>query len=232
MSDNYDDTSVFHPYQADAGTENDRATVGPVAQPRRTPTRRENDFYPTPVALADEICERLTEFLPDVHAEVIEPSAGGGAFLGPLRRIWADFRVTAIDITAEPDDLIQKGATVAFRSDWEAWVSQAQFSGKVLVVGNPPFRLAERHIIAALNHLPVGSHVCFLLKLGFLCGKKRAARLCGNRQLRYLVPIVGRPSFVKGAKATTDNQEYSLFVWEVGYQGNAEVLFPHLVWKK
>ena len=194
------------------------------------PERQENDFYPTPAPLAEHICERIAGLLPSSHFEVIEPSAGQGAFVRVLRELWGLQPLIAIDITADDALLRGAGADDVFKADWVEWLKSYRIDGPTLVVGNPPFSLAKEHVLAALDYLLPGSHICFLLKQNFF-GSRDRLDFWKQGQLRYFIPIVPRPSFVKGEKSNTDTNEYAVFIWEVGYTGKAEIVFPHIVWK-
>lgn len=193
--------------------------------------RQANDFYPTPAPLAVAICKRLSEVLPVGHFDVIEPSAGSGAFVRPLRELWGLQPLIAIDIEPDVPALQAAGADDIIKADWVQWVRSYKIDGPTLVIGNPPFSLAHEHISAGLDYLLPGSHICFLLKLNFFGGKEREKAFWRQGQLRYLIPIIGRPSFVKGAMASNDTNEYGVFVWEVGFSGKPVILFPHIIWK-
>lgn len=193
--------------------------------------RQENDYYPTPDPLAAAICKRLGEVLFNGHFDVIEPSAGSGAFVRPLREIWGLQPLIAVDIEPNVQALHDAGADEIYKADWVEWVRSYKIDGPTLVVGNPPFSKATEHISAGLDYLLPGSHICFLLKLNFFGGKDRELTFWRQGQLRFLIPIIGRPSFVKGEKSSTDTNEYAVFIWEVGYAGPPVVLFPHIIWK-
>lgn len=192
--------------------------------------RAENDFYPTPAPLAERICERIADLLAPTHFDVIEPSAGQGAFVRVLRELWGLQPLIAIDITADETLLRNAGADDVFRADWVEWLKTYKCEGPSLVVGNPPFSLAKEHVLAGLDYLLPGSHICLLLKQNFFGSRDRLS-LWGQGQLRYFIPIIPRPSFVKGEKSSTDTNEYGLFIWEVGYAGRPTILFPHIIWK-
>lgn len=193
--------------------------------------RQENDYYPTPDSLAEAICLRIASVLVPYHCEVIEPSAGSGAFVKPLRNIWQLPELIAIDVNPDVKALNDAGADTVVKADWVEWVKTFKSEGPTLVVGNPPYSLAQEHILAGLDYLLPGSHICFLLKLDFLGGKEREKNLWRQGLLKYLIPIVGRPSFIKGSKSTTDTHEYGLFIWEVGFSGRTELLLPHIKWR-
>lgn len=193
--------------------------------------REPNDFYPTPAPLPEVICTRLAKVLPNYHFEVIEPSAGNGAFVAPLRQLWSLPPLLAIDVQPDHDALSKAGADAVYKDDWVHWVRSHPIEEPSLVVGNPPFSLAQEHISAGLDYLLPKSHICFLLKLNFLGGKKREETFWRQGQLRYVIPIVGRPTFVSGEVAINDTNEYGVFIWEVGFPGRPEILFPHIIWK-
>ena len=192
--------------------------------------RQENDFYPTPDPLAVAICERVAKLLPPHHFEVIEPSAGAGAFVRPLREIWGLQPIIAIDIEPNVQALRDAGADDVFKADWVSWIQTYRIDGPTLVVGNPPFSLAKEHVLVGLDYLLPSSHICFLLKQNFFGSRDRLS-LWNQGQLRYFIPIIPRPSFVKGEKSSTDTNEYAVFIWEVGYSGKPTIELPHIVWK-
>lgn len=191
--------------------------------------REANDFYPTPQPLADDICLRVSKLLPPVHFDVIEPSAGQGAFVRPLRELWGLQPLIAIDIVADEKLLRAAGADEVYRADWVEWIKSYKIEGPSLVVGNPPFNVAKEHIFAGLDYLLPGSHICFLLKQNFFGSRDREETIWRQGQLKYFIPLIPRPSFVRGS---TDTNEYAVFIWEVGYAGKATIELPHIVWKE
>lgn len=193
--------------------------------------RAENDYYPTPDALAVAICHRIKALLPGYYHEIVEPSAGSGAFVRPMAELWSTRPIRAVDIAPNKKKLIEAGADTVDRQDWVEWVSEDGTCGPTLVIGNPPFSLATEHISAGLDCLIPGSHICFLLKLNFFGGKEREEIFWRQGQLKYFIPITGRPSFIKGAKSSTDTNEYGVFIWEVGWTGKAVIELPHILWK-
>jgi hypothetical protein len=194
--------------------------------------RKEADYYPTPDPLALACCKRLFSLVPDPNY-IIEPSAGGGAFVRAARATWVNKNIVAIEVRHEEEDQLHRsGADNVFVGTTEFAIKNPAFGGVPLVVGNPPYSLAQVHIMLLLDYLLPGSHIAFLLKLGFLGTKTRADLLWKQGQCKYLIPILGRPSFVKGEKSSSDVNEYGLIVWEVGYEGPMTVLFPHIRWKK
>jgi hypothetical protein len=190
------------------------------------------DAYQTPGDLALEICDVLRRTISEQPQEIIEPSAGAGAFVAAARATWPDAHITAVELAdGRKAACVAAGANVFIRQCWvETAVGLANYQapeGKPrLVIGNPPFREAERHIAAALNLLRDGDRLVFLLRLNFLGSLDRVRFWRSNRPawVRTLVP---RPSFTGGG---TDGTEYAIFCWKKGYRGRTQLLAP-LVWK-
>ena len=165
-------------------------------------------------------------------AVVLEPSAGGGAFVKAARQTW---KVNVISVETRPGaaaELEKLRAGNVYQMDFLEFLKHCPLQDRTLVVGNPPYSLAQEHIMGCLDYLTPGDSVAFLLKVGFLGTKERANLLWKVGQCRYLVPILGRPSFIKGDHACSDVNEYALFIWEAGYAGPMIVRFPHIRWKK
>jgi hypothetical protein len=120
------------------------------------------------------------------------------------------------------------------RTTFEAWCIEREKSKARdlamprevdLIIGNPPYFLAEEHVALARETAP---WVAFLLRLSFLGSQERGRTLWSLPGLRWLIPISRRPSFTGGG---SDASEYAVFVWERGFTGNAVVL-PHLQWSE
>jgi hypothetical protein len=189
------------------------------------------DAYQTPEPLALAICGALRRAIGDPE-EIIEPSAGAGAFVGAARATWPDAHITAVEVAdGRKSACLAAGANVFIRQCWvETAIGLANYQtpeGKPrLVVGNPPFREAERHIIAALDLLREGDHLAFLLRLNFL-GSLDRVRFWRRNPAMWVKTIAPRPSFTGGG---TDGTEYAVFCWRKGYRGRTQLLAP-LVWK-
>lgn len=195
------------------------------------------DFYPTPDLLALACCKAASEIVP-FPGYILEPSAGSGAFVRAARTVWGSRHpIHAVELRQEEHDNLLSCDTAA---DGVSICSLEDFllgpsfvaKEKVLAIGNPPYSLAQEHIMLLLDYLLPGSTIAFLLKLGFLGTKTRADLLWKQGQCKYVWPILGRPSFVKSDRASSDVNEYALFVWEVGYTGPTFVRWPHIRWKK
>ncbi len=191
------------------------------------------DNYPTPQPLADACVKRVEEIFGDITNShvLVEPSAGNGAFVRPMRSTWPSAIIVSVELRPEEQSLRDSGSSYIFTQDWVNWVASARFDSPVLCIGNPPFSLAQQHLEAAFANLPTKSSICLLLRLSFFGGKDRNIGFWlknGGLYLKYLSPIAPRPSFIRG---TSDNSEYGLFIWEIGYQRDATILDP-ILWEK
>lgn len=186
-----------------------------VLKPREE--RIGNDAYLTPRALALTICRKL-ETLIQIPRHVLEPGAGEGAFMDAAEQTWPRANIVGMDLEPRSPGVL--------RGDF---LTSPAGGSQSLVLGNPPYLLAEQFVHAGLRHVELSGHVAFLLRLSFLGGQGRADSLWSKRNLRWLAPITPRPSFTPDGK--TDAAEYALFVWQRGYVGNAELLAP-LRWSR
>ncbi len=195
-------------------------------RPGQVQPRRDRDAYTTPYPHAQAICRRLSMLIPS-PSRIVEPSAGSGSFVRAAKVVWPESMVMAVDLHEKHHaDLTHAGATSYVIGDW---LKQDVAGFKPdLILGNPPFSLAEAHIGHALGGLEDGKHLAFLLPVTFLCGQKRARSMWTKPSpfggLRYFGPIAQRPSFSGGG---TDMVEYGIFIWERGFD-SFPALVPHI----
>lgn len=195
-------------------------------KPKLKHVRFKDDAYFTPRSLSKAIAFRLRDAFAEEdsgHANIrhiLEPSAGDGSFVEAARSAWPHARITAIEpnrVGAASPNVRQVHAT------FETWCAKSHEVD--LVIGNPPYMLAEEHVALARQ---TGTWVAFLLRLSFLGSQARAKTVWASPGLRWLIPISRRPSFTGGG---SDASEYAVFVWQRGFTGNAEIL-PHLQWSE
>lgn len=185
----------------------------------------------TPDALALAICAELRR-RGQAPEEIIEPSAGEGAFIRAARATWPDAHITAIEVdAARKPACIAAGANLFLRQCWVETAiglanNQSEEGRPRLVVGNPPYREAERHIVVALDLLRAGDQLAFLLRLNLL-GSRDRVRFWRRCPPAWVRPIAPRPSFFGGG---SDGTEYAVFCWRKGHRGSTQLLSP-LVWK-
>lgn len=194
--------------------------------------RASGDAYPTPDRLAQAIANRLVSAIGDVDL-VVEPSAGDGAFVVAAQAAWGQsVRVHAVEPIANAAvHRMSSNFVSSEASTWEAAEQAGKLLGesvRSLILGNPPYMLAELHVRLALERLghnvalePKPKWLAFLLRASFLAGGKRSEGLhmqVGG--LRYVWHVVGRPSFTSDGK--TDGAEYACLVWQAGWRGPYE----------
>ena len=177
--------------------------------------RKPLDAYDTPPALAAAMCQTLAGLIA-TPGRILEPSAGSGVFLRAAGNQWRSAAIAGVDV--EPR------STGVARGDFLA----DEFGHYALVIGNPPWSLAEEFVETALSCTRHRGHVAFILRSSFHHGQARTDRLHSRRCLRWWIPLRERPSYT--ADGRTDSVDSSIFVWERGFVGNAEIL-PHLSWR-
>jgi hypothetical protein len=168
--------------------------------------RIQNDAYYTPQPVADACVRVLQHTLPP-NARVLEPHAGGGAFVRALRSVRPDVQVSLLD--KNPDapafDLAREHGLPHLPADFLS-TSPSDIDW---IVGNPPYADALAHVEHALRHTLTG--VGFLMRLAFLEGAARRPFFSRYPPCDVHV-LVNRPSFAFGK---TDSAAYAFFVWRV-----------------
>jgi hypothetical protein len=172
--------------------------------------RRLNDAYETPDPLATALVAELP--IPP-RSWVLEPHAGGGAFVRALRG--RGHSVLAVDIDPGVSTVLDHvGDFLDYRpAEPVGWC-----------VGNPPFRGFEEHVRHALTLAP---DVAFLLRLGAMESRQRAP-YWRRWPLRHVWVLAERPSFTGGG---TDSAAYGFFHFRRGFEGPATIT-PGWSWRR
>ncbi len=197
------------------------ATEPPDAAPRGE--YRDRGAYFTPDLLALRICERLdARVFPSSHAQpqrILEPGCGGGAFLRAAAKTWPKAQLLGIDLVP----CCKGPGTIKQQDFFSAMIPPDTFD---LILGNPPFDEAERHIRRALELVTTGGHVAFLLRIALAAGWRSG--LHQQHPLFRVDPVIPRPSFTGGGSDRA--QEYALCVWRKRHRG--QFTGEALVWKE
>ena len=168
--------------------------------------RNESDFYETP---QDAIHALLDNYLV-THSKtdaILEPSAGNGAIIKALRKYGYDNYIHAIEIRKEERSTLKRLADTATTEDFFETDKTIFWD---VIIGNPPFSLAQEFIEHSLKLLNPGGRLIFLLRTNFLESQKRFEWWQDKIPTRLYV-LSKRPSFTgKGTDATS----YSWFIWE------------------
>lgn len=175
--------------------------------------RREADVYETPSWISDKGLSTLT--LPS-EPLILDPGAGSGVWGGSARNLWPGAWIEGVEIRALPPP--DNGSYDNWLPDSDFLRVQDDVMGKYdLVMGNPPYSLAEEFIRRAMHLTKDGGFVQFLLRLPFLEGKKRRQGLWRDFPLYQLQICSERPSFTGDHK--TDATAYAVFTWKKGHAG-------------
>lgn len=169
----------------------------------RNPKRASGlDAYYTP----PEVAFRLIDLLSIRPGDwLLEPSAGGGAFVQAARAAGAN--VTAVDLDPGACGLMLADEYAV--GDFLTWQPKRTYRW---IAGNPPFSGAEAHVRRALAMKPI-SGVAFLLRLAFLETVEREAFWREHPPSDVWV-FCRRPSFTGNNR--TDSAAYAWFIWRTG----------------
>lgn len=169
--------------------------------------RRPLDAYYTP----PELAARLVGLLPIERGDVVlEPHAGGGAFVNALRarnRAAKDVVICAADINPDAPGVQMEGVGNMPGLDFLSNLLSPE-DGIDWVIGNPPYDNAAAHVKEALRLTRKG--VGFLLRLAFLESASREA-FWKEHPPAYVYILSRRPTFTGDGR--TDSCAYGFFVW-------------------
>jgi len=114
-------------------------------------------FYTKPAIAAQCVAHFIKYIKPQSQDVLIEPSAGGGAFIEPLRQ--NKHQLYLYDIQPEHSDVIQQ--------DWLQWKPQGQIV-KIHIIGNPPFGRQSSLAIQFIKHSALFAEtISFILPKSF-----------------------------------------------------------------
>lgn len=177
----------------------------------RGAVRNKADFYATPLETVYSLLDNYDGIKPTDL--ILEPSAGNGNIILGLRNRGYKNHITAIELRAEEENnLLNLSNAVGIYNFLEKG-SPIKYD---VIIGNPPYSLAQEFIDKSLSLLTPGGRLIFLLRTNFLESKKRFIWWQDKIPSRLYV-LSKRPSFTgKGTDATS----YSWFIWE--RHGNAK----------
>lgn len=166
------------------------------------------DRYYTPDALALDCAIEAQHLCPSPRV-VLEPSVGGGAFARAARELWP-VGLAIVGVDCDPEAEGRNTCDIFHNCDFLDYKDDAPPD---LVLGNPPYRAADEHIVHALRTVVSGGAVGMLLRLAFMEGKRRSS--FWQEYGSYLVSVhvlAERPSFVAGGGR--DSCAYGWFLWK------------------
>jgi len=156
-----------------------------------------------------------------------DPGAGTGVWGSAARLMYPKSIIVGIDpYFNKPKD---KSYSHWIKDDYEKFVSFPGHFGRPdslpsLVMGNPPFSLAEEFIRCGLSMLADGGYLLFLLRLAFLETKKRGDGLWKEFKPQSVHVLKQRPSFY--ANGSTDDTAYAIYIWKKNQHPDC----PKLYW--
>lgn len=178
------------------------------------------DFYPTPLALCRAALGLLPPniaptMFPATNPLIFDPGAGTGVWGKAARDKWPDAEIGGCDIRDLPCP-----------SDYNCWLPTYDFLSRGgesvdLVMGNPPYKFAEKFCRKALALTREGGYALFLLRLAYLEGQARSRGFWRDFPPCAVHVLSARPSFItEGFNAgKTDATAYAIFLWRKGYKG-------------
>ena len=175
--------------------------------------RRKSDFYPTPYGLCDYTVSTIIphNFIP---ATVLDPGAGEGRWGIFIRKRWPKVRLDGLDIedyTNEKDKLTGIYNSYYNKMNYFNFISYEPYD---LIIGNPPFSLAEEFIRLSLKMGHKDSYILFLLKTDFLAGIKRMKGLWREYPPKEVWICSKRPGFNTPQNRRTDSNTYAIYLWQ------------------
>lgn len=187
--------------------------------------RRERDFYPTPYGLCLEATRVFfrDEFIPGTGLRVLDAGCADGRWGWAVRNYCGEnTNLVGIDISDENTP-----------SDYDVFkvmnfldIDDSSNESFDIVIGNPPYSLADEFVKKSLDLVVPGGYVYFLLRLPFLEGRRRQLELYRKNQPKKVYVLTRRPSFFStNGRKTVDSLSYAMFLWKKGFKG-----FPSIDW--
>lgn len=200
--------------------------------------RSPRDFYITPKGLPTEaiirflVDERLSE---RERIVALDPGCGNGVWGEELKNFayYDDGKaylpiIHGVDLEVKiVKQLNFPFFEPAYTSWWQEDFLEFDRKGYNLIIGNPPYSLAEEFVRHSFELLKSDGYVYFLFRLSFLEGIKRKNNLFTEYPIKRVYVCSRRPSFytTEKGKHTTDTLAYAMFLWQKGYAGKTELSY-------
>jgi hypothetical protein len=178
--------------------------------------RDPRDFYPTPTGVIDATLQKVKrELRTGAVASILDPGAGMGVWGQVARKVWRDACVMGWDLnfTDQPDSYDHW-----FVGDY---LKKTLPLGVDMVIGNPPYGVAQEFVEQAHRDVRDGGLVVFLLRLAFLEGQARGEGFWKTHRPLAVWVMSRRPSFTGDGKV--DATAYAIYIWRKGYSGSARL---------
>ena len=190
---------------------------------KRPPVPLEQYFTPAPM-VRQMIKHVLPIVRPGTPKTILEPSAGQGAIVRAMREHFPDAEITANDVDKS---LEWPEADRSFHMDFAQFADIQSRKSFDLCVGNPPFTLAQAHIMLGRG---LARALIFLVRQGFQNSAARARWFRINPPSHTFV-IPNRPKFdvpeayleqypeEEFGKWSTDSADYVWMAWTDTHTG-------------
>ena len=172
------------------------------------------DHYQTPAAHIDMALDLVS----GTPATILDPGAGDGAWGTAARQRWPVARIIGVEVRDVP---CPPGYDEWHTGPFE--VLAPALPGVDLVVGNPPYRVAEQFVRRSLALLNEGGQLVFLLRLAFLESRVRTRGLFREQPPALVSVCAARPIFYGDGRNGAD--AFAFFVWRRDFRGR-----PGLSW--
>jgi len=180
---------------------------------------KKNEFYQTPLELA-KLMARIGMWDDDGKGKrILDAGCGTGVFGIACRETFPKAHITGVDIDYDMSEACYRhekmNYDVLVTGDYLDFAPR--FYGLEdnfdLIIGNPPFSLAEKFIRKSMTMLneKIGTLI-FLLRLNFLGSQKRAKGLWKEFPVSSLYVLNARISFFNNGKS--DDNEHGVYVWD------------------
>jgi hypothetical protein len=179
-------------------------------------SRDPKDHYPTDPRAARAAILAYGPSDRDRPIRIIDAGAGWGIWGIVARQLYPAAEIIGIDISPPPPELAP-----GIYNSWqqESYLTATLPDGVDLVMGNPPYKPAERFVRRSLGLLADGGALVFLLRLYFSGSKRRARGLFRTDPPETVATLIGRPSWTWFRNGRTDADEYAIWFWRKGYTG-------------
>lgn len=186
-----------------------------VSDKDKLPKRNDFDFYPTPLAVAQDALTYIP--LTTNPTCILDPGAGTGVWGKAARVLFPKATITGVDLRPVPK---APAYNFWFNGDFLLMDATPAFD---LVIGNPPYKYAEQFVRQSFKLLEQGGYLVMLLRLNFLESQTRATGLWRQHPPLEVVVSSKRVSFTGDGK--TNATAYAYFIWQKGYTGDTRLLW-------
>jgi predicted RNA methylase len=171
-----------------------------------------DDRYYTPAWVVNQCFQHVTPHLESCATppRILDPGAGRGAFVDGARAKYPTAEITALDLDPKVGPWPNANHSLV-STDFLKWnIDKALIFD--LVVGNPPYKLAQKFLEHALG---MSQYVVFLLRVGFLASARRYDFLLAHPPAAICL-LPNRPRFIypDGVPRSSDQTEYAIMRWE------------------